>query len=61
MIGVILRVIFSIILAYFTVKIVSKILGIKKGDKPSEDDVIDVCPKCGEVISKRRHFCRKDN
>lgn len=58
---VLIRIILAIILSYFAVKIVSRILGGKKIDNSSEDDVIDVCPKCGEVISKQGHFCKKDN
>ncbi|MBI2603702.1 MAG: hypothetical protein HYW48_11680 [Deltaproteobacteria bacterium] len=64
LIRIILRILVILFIAYLTVKLVRRVLGIS-GKNPSarlrkrmDEDVIDVCPDCGRV-KDRFHRCQK--
>ena len=70
MIGIIFRVLLTILIAFYITKIFLKFLAYSKKNNIfkdsnskyniNKDNVIDLCPKCGKVL-KDHHSCEKSS
>jgi len=68
MLPIIIRIIIAVLIAYYFSKIALKLIrgekkktnfkDFKKSNEEPKEDIIDLCPKCGQVLT-RNHNCQK--